>query len=338
MATKPGERRLQILQTLAAMLENPRAEKVTTAALAAKLDVSEAALYRHFASKAQMYEGLIEFIETTLFTLVNKIVGETTNGAAQAQQIVNVLLGFAEKNPGMTRVLIGDALVNEDERLQARMNQLYDRIEAALRQALRIAQAAGEWPGDPGAEANVLVAYVLGRWQLFAKSGFKRGPAGWLGGAAQVPLRLKHGVAKLRRAPYAALSRGLHVDGARTQPGDLPASVRLLFHRVQRDPHGVVGADETQRLNHSSLDDRAFEKLGVAGRDQRAVRGAHHEEEIGRGVELLPDAGRGIGEGLAAVAGLQRRELLGDDGLDRLPVGVGQARFAASARRRRGAP
>jgi len=176
MAAKPGERRLQILQTLAQMLENPRAEKVTTAALAARLDVSEAALYRHFASKAQMYEGLIEFIETTLFTLVNKIAAETANGAAQAQQIVGVLLGFAEKNPGMTRVLIGDALVNEDERLQARMNQLYDRIEAALRQALRIAQAGGEWPGDPAAEAGVLVAYGLGRWQPFAKSGFKRAP------------------------------------------------------------------------------------------------------------------------------------------------------------------
>jgi TetR/AcrR family transcriptional regulator len=176
MAIKPGERRLQILQALAAMLESPRAEKVTTAALAARLDVSEAALYRHFASKAQMYEGLIEFIETTLFTLVNKIAGETQDGVAQAQQIVAVLLGFAEKNPGMTRVLTGDALVNEDERLQARMNQLYDRIEATLRQALRIAQASGHWPGDPNAEANVLVAFVLGRWQLFAKSGFKRAP------------------------------------------------------------------------------------------------------------------------------------------------------------------
>ena len=93
---------------------------------------------------------------------------------------MGVLLGFAEKNPGMTRVLIGDALVNEDERLQARMNQLYDRIEASLRQALRIAQAAGAWPGDPNAEAGVLVAFVLGRWQLFAKSGFKRMPQeGW---------------------------------------------------------------------------------------------------------------------------------------------------------------
>ena len=180
MAAKPGERRLQILQTLAAMLENPRAERVTTAALAAKLEVSEAALYRHFASKAQMFEGLIEFIETTLFTLVNKIASDTPDGVAQAQQAVSVLLAFAEKNPGMTRVLIGDALVNEDHRLQTRINQLYDRIEAALRQSLRIAQAAGTWPGDPAAEANVLLAYVLGRWQLFAKSGFKRGPQdGW---------------------------------------------------------------------------------------------------------------------------------------------------------------
>jgi TetR/AcrR family transcriptional regulator len=176
MAAKPGERRLQILQTLAAMLETPRGERVTTAALAARLGVSEAALYRHFASKAQMFEGLIEFIETTLFTLINRIAGDTPDGALQAQQIVAVVLGFAEKNPGMTRVLIGDALVNEDDRLQVRINQLYDRIEAALRQSLRIAQAAGSWPGDPGAEANLLLAFVLGRMQLYAKSGFKRSP------------------------------------------------------------------------------------------------------------------------------------------------------------------
>jgi TetR/AcrR family transcriptional regulator len=180
MAARHGERRLQILQALAAMLESPRGEKVTTAALAAKLDVSEAALYRHFASKAQMFEGLIEFIETTLFTLVNKIAAETTDGVLQARQIVALLLGFAEKNPGMTRVLIGDALVNEDERLQARMNQLHDRIEASLRQALRIAQAAGAWPGDPNAEAAALVAFVVGRWHGYAKSGFRRLPQdGW---------------------------------------------------------------------------------------------------------------------------------------------------------------
>ena len=179
-APKPGERRLQILQTLATMLEAPRGEKVTTAALAARLDVSEAALYRHFASKAQMFEGLIEFIESTVFSLVNKIQSETADGVAQAEQIVAMLTGFAEKNPGMTRVLIGDALVNEDERLQVRINQLTDKLEATLRQALRIAQAANGWHGDANADAAVLMAYVVGRWQLFAKSGFKRSPQdGW---------------------------------------------------------------------------------------------------------------------------------------------------------------
>jgi TetR/AcrR family transcriptional regulator len=146
MASKPGERRLQILQTLATMLESPRGEKITTAALAARLDVSEAALYRHFASKAQMFEGLIEFIESTLFSLLNRITTESTDGAAQAAQMITVLLGFAEKNPGMTRVLIGDALVNEDERLQARMNQLYDRIEASLRNRSRSRKPAARGP------------------------------------------------------------------------------------------------------------------------------------------------------------------------------------------------
>ena len=180
MASKPGERRHQILQTLAAMLETPRGEKITTAALAARLEVSEAALYRHFASKAQMFEGLIEFIESTLFSLVNRITSDSEDGVAQATQMVAVLLGFAEKNPGMTRVLIGDALVNEDERLQARMNQLYDRIEAAMRQSLKIANAAGTWTGDASNTANALLAFVLGRWMLFAKSGFKRLPQeGW---------------------------------------------------------------------------------------------------------------------------------------------------------------
>ena len=174
MASKPGERKLQILQTLATMLEAPRGEKVTTAALAARLDVSEAALYRHFASKAQMFEGLIEF------GLVNKIQAESEDGAAQAEQTVVMLLRFAEKNQGMTRVLIGDALVNEDERLQARINQFVDKLEAALRQSLRIAQAANAWHGDANADAAVLMAYVVGRWQLFAKTGFKRSPQdGW---------------------------------------------------------------------------------------------------------------------------------------------------------------
>ena len=184
-AAKPGARRLQILQVLARMLENPKGEKVTTAALAKELDVSEAALYRHFASKAQMFEGLIEFIEQTLFGLVNKITAEQDDGLKQVEAIISSLLGFAEKNPGMTRVLVGDALVNEDERLQVRINQLHDRLEATLKQCLRVAAtqaqnvAAGATDAapDPGPRANLLLCYVIGRWQQYAKSGFKRPPS-----------------------------------------------------------------------------------------------------------------------------------------------------------------
>ena len=128
---KTGERKAQILQTLAAMLENPKSERITTALLAARLEVSEAALYRHFASKAQMFEGLIEFVEQTVFTLVSKIQSEEKDAMKQIESTVATLLGFAQKNPGMVRVLIGDALVNEDERLQARVNQLLDRLEGA---------------------------------------------------------------------------------------------------------------------------------------------------------------------------------------------------------------
>ena len=178
---KTGERKTQILQTLAAMLENPKGERITTALLAARLDVSEAALYRHFASKAQMFEGLIEFIEQSLFGLVNKITAEEEDGLKQTHAILASLLGFAEKNPGMTRVLIGDALVNEDERLQARINQLHDRLEATLKQCLRVAGTEGGGAqADPGAHANLLLCYVIGRWQQFAKSGFRRLPTeGW---------------------------------------------------------------------------------------------------------------------------------------------------------------
>jgi len=178
MASKPGERKLQILQTVAQMLEQPKSEKITTAALAAKLELSEAALYRHFASKAQMFEGLIEFIEQTVFGLINKIIQEEKSGLQQVDAIVSMLLGFAQKNRGMTRVLIGDALVNEDERLQQRINQLLDRIEATLKQSLRMAVTQGEMGAatDVGAHANLLVCYVIGRWQQFAKSGFTRDP------------------------------------------------------------------------------------------------------------------------------------------------------------------
>jgi TetR/AcrR family transcriptional regulator len=183
-AVKPGARRLQILQVLARMLENPKGEKVTTAALARELDVSEAALYRHFASKAQMFEGLIEFIEQALFGLVNKITAEEEDGLKQIQAILSSLLAFAEKNPGMTRVLVGDALVNEDERLQVRINQLHDRLEATLKQCLRVAATQGQAAAagadttvDPGPRANLLLCYVIGRWQQYAKSGFRRMPS-----------------------------------------------------------------------------------------------------------------------------------------------------------------
>jgi TetR/AcrR family transcriptional regulator len=173
-----GERKNQILQVLAHMLENPAADKVTTARLAAKLEVSEAALYRHFSGKAQMYEGLIEFIEQTLFALINKITSEEKSGTRQVEAIVSVLLGFAQKNRGMTRVLIGDALVYEDEKLQARINQLHDRLEAAIRQALRFGITQQEIAADTDASAcaNLIVSFVTGRWHQFAKSGFKRDP------------------------------------------------------------------------------------------------------------------------------------------------------------------
>ena len=171
-----GERKQQILETLAKMLESPKREKITTASLAAKLEVSEAALYRHFANKAQMFEGLIVFIEETIFGLINKISVEETDGQKQIQRIISMLLVFAEKNPGMTRVLIGDALVNEDEKLQLRINQLNDRIEVTLKQSLRIAETQTGNKVDTEAQANLMLCYVMGRWHQFAKSGFKRKP------------------------------------------------------------------------------------------------------------------------------------------------------------------
>jgi len=186
---KPGERRVQILQTLASMLEQPGAERITTAALASRLDVSEAALYRHFASKAQMFEGLIEFIEQSVFTLANQINERETAGAVQAQKILTVLLQFGEKNPGMTRVMVGDALVFENDRLLARMNQFFDRIESQLRQSLR---AAAETAGsttptvDANAQASVLKAFAVGRLQLYARSGFKRTPTEHLDAALRL--------------------------------------------------------------------------------------------------------------------------------------------------------
>jgi TetR/AcrR family transcriptional regulator len=177
-STKPGQRKLQILQALAAMLEHPRGDKITTAALAARLSVSEAALYRHFASKAQMFEGLIEFIESSVFGLINQIAEREERGVDQAHAIVQMLLAFAAGNPGMTRVLIGDALVGEDDRLQLRMNQFYDKVELACKQALRVAATQGHGTeADIADRASLLVSYVTGRWHRFAKTGFKQNPS-----------------------------------------------------------------------------------------------------------------------------------------------------------------
>jgi TetR/AcrR family transcriptional regulator len=185
---KPGERRVQILQALAGMLEQPGGERITTAALAARLDVSEAALYRHFASKAQMFEGLIEFIEQTVFSLINQIVereqasagGAGDAGVRQAAKVVAMLVQFAEKNPGMARVMVGDALVFENDRLQQRMNQFFDKIESTLKQCLRdgaAASASATPTVDAQVRASVLAAFVAGRLQRFARSGYKRLPS-----------------------------------------------------------------------------------------------------------------------------------------------------------------
>jgi TetR/AcrR family transcriptional regulator len=179
MSVKTGERKHQILQTLAEMLEQPRAARITTAALAAKMQLSEAALYRHFASKAQMFEGLFEFIETTIFTLINQIIANEPNGVEQARKIAVMLLTFAERNKGMTRVLSGDALVTEDERLQGRITQITDRIEAVFKQALR--QAITTDALNPTVEITPLAAalthIVLGSWLRFAQSGWQVTPS-----------------------------------------------------------------------------------------------------------------------------------------------------------------
>lgn len=181
-AAKVGEKKLLILQTIAEMLERPSAEKVTTALLARQLQVSEAALYRHFASKAQMYEGLIEFIENGVFSVITQIEAAEESGLKQVEAILASLLRFAQRNRGLTRVLVGDALVHENPRLQARINQLLDRIESTIKQCLKVASVQGALPAehDVGAHADLLVSYAVGCWQRFVKSGFKHEPlASW---------------------------------------------------------------------------------------------------------------------------------------------------------------
>lgn len=179
---RSGERRQEILETLARMLEEHQGEHITTAALAKAVGVSEAALYRHFASKAKMFEALIEFIEESVFTRINRILTEETQADSRLNQIMLLVLGFAEKNPGMARLMHGDVLVGETERLRRRISQLYDRLETQIKQILR----EGELPSAGGSDARVadsarlILALIEGRVSGFVRSGFRDLPlAGW---------------------------------------------------------------------------------------------------------------------------------------------------------------
>ena len=190
---KPGERRVQILQALATMLEQPGAERITTAALAARLEVSEAALYRHFASKAQMFEALIDFIEGSIFSLTNQLQEREPDAMTRVIKTARILVQFAEKNPGMTRVMVGDALVFEHERLQERMNLFFDKLEAQWRQLLREAGTASQTPTvDAQLRASLLHAFLLGRLQRYARSGFRRLPSESLDACLAIVLSPTH--------------------------------------------------------------------------------------------------------------------------------------------------
>jgi TetR/AcrR family transcriptional regulator len=175
-----GERRQIILETLAHMLEKNQGEHITTAQLARAVGVSEAALYRHFASKAKMFEGLLEFIEETLFTRINKIIAEESRAEARVQNILFLLLGFADKNPGMARLLYGDVLVGETERLRQRVVQIYERIETQLKQILREAEASENLRVPIADTAALLLAVVEGSITRYVRSEFQSSPvAGW---------------------------------------------------------------------------------------------------------------------------------------------------------------
>lgn len=170
------------MQALAQMLEHPQRINVTVTALAAHLQLSESVVYRCYPSKSQMFEALIEFIEHTLFMMINKILQQEHSGGKTLENLLLLLLGFSQKNPGMTRILIGEVLINESTRLRQRIKRLHDRLETTLRQALRFAisehQLRIEW--DVSVRANMLMCFVIGRWYQFVESGFNREPlADW---------------------------------------------------------------------------------------------------------------------------------------------------------------
>ncbi len=173
-------RRQEILETLARMLEENQGEHITTAGLAKSVGVSEAALYRHFPSKAKMFEGLIEFIEETVLSRINRILAEEADAASRIQQIIFLILGFAGKNPGMTRLMQGDALVGETARLRVRIAQFFERIETQLRQVLRESEVRNALRQPVPETARLLLAVIDGRIAQFVRSGLKNSPVeGW---------------------------------------------------------------------------------------------------------------------------------------------------------------
>lgn len=177
-AVKKSNRKAEILQALASMLETCPGQRITTARLAEQVGVSEAALYRHFPSKARMFEGLIEFIEDSLFSRINRILNDEKDAIMRCQYILHLLLAFAEKNPGITRLLNGDALMGEQDRLRTRIAQLFDRLETQLKQILRERKLreGKSLPGEESAIANALICYADGRINQFVRSGFSRKP------------------------------------------------------------------------------------------------------------------------------------------------------------------
>lgn len=171
-------RREQILQALAAMLENTPGVPITTASLAAQVGVSEAALYRHFPSKAKMFEGLISFIEEAVFTRINRILEDFSEASVRLETILTLVLTFSEKNPGMCRLLTGDALAGETERLSERMHQFFEKIEMQIKKVLREAELNEQLTATYtiGASANLLTAVLEGRVRQYVRSGFKHKP------------------------------------------------------------------------------------------------------------------------------------------------------------------
>lgn len=178
MTEKKIPRRQQILETLALELEKSPGEPVTTAGLARAVGVSEAALYRHFPSKAKMFEALIEFIEESVFGLITRILEDEKNMHRRCEKVLSLVLGFAQKNPGITRLLTGDVLLGETERLRKRVDKFYERLETQLKQILREGEANGELkPVSPvQAQANLMLSVLEGRMQQFVRSGFSQSP------------------------------------------------------------------------------------------------------------------------------------------------------------------